>query len=208
MALRINGDRAAVFDCSMEGFQDTLYYQSHRQFYRNCVISGTVDFIFGMGSAVIQNSEIIVRKCGPKQKNTVTADGRELPSEITGLVLQNCRIVPDKELFPVRFAVESYLARPWKQLSTNVFIESEIGDFIRPEGYLKWDDHPFHQTCLVYEYANRGPGAATNLRNKLFKNFKVLSPQEATKYTVGAWLRGNEWLPGTNAPFYLGLGGK
>ncbi|XP_016515307.1 pectinesterase 4-like [Nicotiana tabacum] len=208
VALRINGDRAAVFDCSMEGFQDTLYYQSHRQFYRNCVISGTVDFIFGMGSAVIQNSEIIVRKCGPKQKNTVTADGRELPSEITGLVLQNCRIVPDKELFPVRFAVESYLARPWKQLSTNVFIESEIGDFIRPEGYLKWDDHPFHQTCLVYEYANRGPGAATNLRNKLFKNFKVLSPQEATKYTVGAWLRGNEWLPGTNAPFYLGLGGK
>ncbi|MCD7462319.1 hypothetical protein HAX54_048228 [Datura stramonium] len=38
VALRISGDRAAVFDCSMEAFQDTLYYQTYRQFYRNCII--------------------------------------------------------------------------------------------------------------------------------------------------------------------------
>ncbi|XP_015164959.1 pectinesterase [Solanum tuberosum] len=211
VALRISGDRGAVFDCSIEGNQDTLYYQTFRQFYRNCVVSGTIDFIFGMGSAVIQNSEIILRRPRSTSKNTITADGRDVEGQITGVVLQNCKIVAEQSLFADRFKYEHYLTRPWKKFSTNVFMESEIGDLIRPEGYLIWaSDKPnfFEQTCEVYEYANRGPGANTNGRSKLFKKFKVLSPQEATKYTVGTFLQANAWLPGTSAPFYLGLGGK
>lgn len=209
VALRIAGDRAAVFDCSIEGNQDTLYYQTFRQFYRNCVISGTIDFIFGMGSAVIQNSEIILRRPRGTSKNTVTADGRELASQIGGVVLQNCKIVPEQSFFADRFKFENYLMRPWKPYSTNVFMESEIGDLIRPEGYMLWDPKTKYEvTCEPYEYANRGPGANTNQRSKLFKKFKVLSPQEATKYTVGTFLQGNVWLPGTSAPFYPGLGGK
>ncbi|XP_060217541.1 pectinesterase-like [Lycium barbarum] len=206
VALRISGDMAAVFDCSMEAFQDTLYYQTGRQFYRNCVISGTIDFIFGSGSCVIQNSEIILRR--PKSKNCVTADGKELADKISGVVIQNCKIVADKEYYPDRLKLENYLARPWKKFSTNVFLENEIGDLIRPEGFMIWDNAKFHETCFMYEYGNRGPGAATNARNKVFKNYKVLSPQEATKYTVGTFLNANEWLPGTSAPYYVGLGGK
>uniref|UniRef100_A0A0V0GZU2 Putative ovule protein n=1 Tax=Solanum chacoense TaxID=4108 RepID=A0A0V0GZU2_SOLCH len=90
-------------------------------------------------------------------------------------------------------------------------MESEIGDLIRPEGYLIWaSDKPNfsnrHVKCMNMQ--TRGPGANTNGRSKLFKKFKVLSPQEATKYTVGTFLQANAWLPGTSAPFYLGLGGK
>lgn len=209
VALRIAGDRGAVFDCSIEGNQDTLYYQTFRQFYRNCVISGTIDFIFGMGSAVIQNSEIILRRPRDTSKNTVTADGRELANQIGGVVLQNCKIVAEQSYFADRFKFENYLMRPWKAYSTNVFMECEIGDLIRPEGYMLWDPKSkFEETCEPYEYANRGPGANTSQRSKLFKKFKVLSPEEANKYTVGTFLQGNEWLPGTSAPFYPGLGGK
>ncbi|XP_016437583.1 pectinesterase 4-like [Nicotiana tabacum] len=209
VALRIQGDQSAVFDCNIEGYQDTLYYQSKRQFYRNCVISGTIDFIFGRGTAVIQDSTIILRKPGADQKwNTITADGREVESQPTGVALQNCKIVAEKELIDTKI-VENFLGRPWKALSTNVVMESEIGGFIKPEGWMIWDKEHFEQTCECYEYANRGPGAATNARNKVFKKFKVLSPQEATKYTAGAvWFQGKEWLPATGAPFYLGLGGK
>ncbi|TMW82408.1 hypothetical protein EJD97_006016 [Solanum chilense] len=211
VALRISGDRGAVFDCSIEGNQDTLYYQTYRQFYRNCVISGTVDFIFGCGTALIQNSEIILRRPRQQSKNTITADGKDQADKNTGVVLQNCKIVPEQSLFEDRFKYEHYLMRPWKAYSTNVYMESEIGDLIRPEGYLLWAaDKPnlFEQTCEVYEYANRGPGANTSGRSKLFKKFKVLSPQEATKYTAATFLQANEWLPGTSAPFYPGLGGK
>ncbi|PHU30427.1 hypothetical protein BC332_02520 [Capsicum chinense] len=209
VALRISGDKGAVFDCSIEGFQDTLYYQTYRQFYRNCVISGTLDFIFGRGTAVIQNSEIILRR--PQRlnsQNTITADGKEQDVGITGVVVQNCKIVAEQSYFADRFKYENYLTRPWKKFSTNIFMENEIGDLIRPEGFMKWPDKDYENTCFIYEYANRGPGANTNRRSKIFKNYKVLSPQEATKYTVGTFLSANEWLPRTSAPFYLGLGGK
>lgn len=211
VALRIIGDRAVIFDCNIEGYQDTLYYQTMRQFYRNCLISGTVDFIFGRGTALIQNSEIVVRKPLATQKNTITADGREVANEITGVVLQNCKIVAEKELLAEKDKFETYLTRPWKKFSTNVFMESDIGDFIKPEGYMKFEANEpnyYEQTAECYEYGNKGAGAATNARNKEFKKFRVLSPQEAQKFTAGVFLKANDWLPGTSAPYYLGLGGK
>src|ERR1044072_876176 len=73
VALRVQGDRSAFFDCAMRGYQDTLYSPAHRQFYRNCEISGTVDFIFGYASALIQSSKLIVRKPDPNQQNIIVA---------------------------------------------------------------------------------------------------------------------------------------
>ncbi|KAK9288458.1 hypothetical protein L1049_016915 [Liquidambar formosana] len=131
VALRVQSD-------IMDGFQDTLYAQTHRQFYRNCVISGTVDFIFGDSAAIIQNSRIIVRKPMDNQQNTVTAQGRTDKRETTGLVIQNCRIVPEQKLYPVRFKIPSYLGRPWKTYSRTVIMESTMGDFIQPAGWLPW----------------------------------------------------------------------
>ncbi|KAI3449337.1 hypothetical protein Pfo_006002 [Paulownia fortunei] len=205
VAFRSLGDKAALFDCSFEGSQDTLYYQFSRQFYRNCRIYGTVDFIFGKGDAVIQDSEIIVRRPMPNQFNTVTADGREIQRGSNGLVIQNCRIVPDNYLFPIRFQVQTYLGRPWTGQALTVVMQSELGDFIRPEGWKLWDGANNHKTCEMYEFANRGPGAGTDRRNKAFSHFKVLNPMEAAKYTPGQFLAGYQWLPQTGVPYRLGL---
>ncbi|PIN20118.1 Pectinesterase [Handroanthus impetiginosus] len=205
VAFRSMGDKAALFDCSFEGYQDTLFYQVSRQFYKNCRIYGTIDFIFGKGDAVIQDSEIIVRKPLPNQWNTVTADGREIPNGSNGLVLQNCRIVPDKELYPVRFEVQTYLGRPWTREALTVVMQSELGDFIRPEGWKLWDKKENHKTCEMLEFANRGPGARTDGRSKEFARFRVLKPMEAAKYTPGRFLAGYQWLPQTGLPHRLGL---
>ncbi|KAL0420184.1 UNVERIFIED_CONTAM: Pectinesterase 4 [Sesamum radiatum] len=205
VAFRSVGDRSAMFDCSFEGHQDTLYYQFLRQFYRNCRIYGTIDFIFGKGDAVIQDSEIVVRRPLAKQFNTVTADGREIPRGSNGLVIQNCRIIPDKFLFPMRFQVQSYLGRPWTREALTVVMQSELGDFIRPEGWKLWDGSNNHKSCEMYEYANRGPGARTDRRNREFAKFRVLGPNQAAKYTPGIFLAGNQWLPQTGVPFRLGF---
>ncbi|XLR43681.1 hypothetical protein S83_028341, partial [Arachis hypogaea] len=100
VALRVQGDRSAFFDCAMRGYQDTLYAHAHRQFYRNCEISGTIDFIFGYGTTLIQNSRIIVRKPMSNQQNIVVADGTDQKNMPTGIVLQNCEIMADSTLYP------------------------------------------------------------------------------------------------------------
>lgn len=204
VAFRSVGDKTTLFDCSFEGSQDTLYYQNMRQFYKNCRIYGTVDFIFGKGDCVIQDSEIIVRKPMPNQINTVTADGREIERGSNGLVIHHCKIIPDQYLSPVRFEIPTFLGRPWKHEALTVIMQSEIGDFIKPEGYKIWDGENNHKTCEMYEFGNKGPGAKTNGRSKEFSRFKVLSSAEATRYTVANFL-GSDWLPQTGVPVQMDL---
>ncbi|KAK9991971.1 hypothetical protein SO802_026956 [Lithocarpus litseifolius] len=207
VALRVQSDTAAFYDCRMDGYQDTLYVQTHRQFYSNCVVSGTVDFIFGDSSTVIQNSKIIVRKPMDNQQNTITAQGRKDKREITGLVLQNCNIVPEESLYPLRLQIRSYLGRPWKEFSRTVIMESTIGDLIQPAGWLEWAGNFALDTLFYAEYANQGPGAKTAGRVK-WKGYKVITDRnEALQFTVSPFIQGNQWLGNSTVPYYLGFKG-
>ena len=189
----------------MDGYQDTLYVQAHRQFYRNCLISGTVDFIFGDSTTVIQNSIIIVRKPMANQQNTITAHGRSEKRETTGLVIQNSKIVPEQKLFPQRMQIPSYLGRPWKEYSRTVIMECTIGDFINPAGWLPWAGDFALNTLYYAEYANTGPGAGTNQRVK-WKGYKVITDKnEALQFTAGPFIGGNSWLKLTGIPYFLGF---
>ncbi|KAK7269557.1 hypothetical protein RIF29_22288 [Crotalaria pallida] len=203
VALRVQGDRSAFFDCAMRGYQDTLYAHAHRQFYGNCEISGTVDFIFGYATTLIQNSKIIVRKPGPNQQNIVVADGTVQKNMPTGVVLQNCEIIPEKSLIPDRLKVKSYLARPWKAFSRAIFMESTIGDFIQPDGFLPWQGNQFLNTCYFAEFGNAGPGA--DAKNRVKWGRGVLQKNDSALYTAEQWLQAKTWLPATGIPFEPGF---
>ncbi|MCH4805139.1 pectinesterase family protein, partial [Pasteurella multocida] len=203
VALRVQGDRSAFFDCAIRGYQDSLYVHAKRQFYRNCEISGTVDFIFGYSATLIQNSKIIVRKPDPNQQNIVVADGTVQKNMPTGIVLHNCQIVPDRELVNNRLTVRTYLARPWKAFSKAIFIENEIGDLIQPDGYLPWMGSLYLDTCFFAEYGNSGLGAAVDKRVRWGRG--LLSKDEAARYTAEQWLQASTWLPASGIPFDLGL---
>ncbi|XP_042475736.1 pectinesterase-like [Macadamia integrifolia] len=206
VALRVQSDFAAFYNCRMDGYQDTLYVQTYRQFYRNCVVSGTVDFIFGDSTTVMQNCLIIARKPMDNQQNTVTAHGRAIKRETTGLVIQNSRIVPEQKLFPVRFKIPTFLGRPWKEYARTVIMESTLGDFIQPAGWMPWDTTGFAQsTCYYAEYANRGPGARTNRRVRWKGVHVITDRREAAQFTAGPFLSGHLWLRATGAPFLLGF---
>lgn len=200
VALRVQSEMSAFFNCRMDGYQDTLYVQAGRQFYRNCVISGTIDFIFGDGSVVIQNSRLIVRRPMDNQLNAVTAQGRKERHQPTGIVIHNCRIVPEMKLFPDRFKIPTYLGRPWKEFSRTVIMESTLADFIQPSGWFPWAGNFALDTLYYAEYANRGPGARTNQRVH-WRGYHVIGRNEAQQFTVAKFLDGQRWLPATGAPF-------
>ncbi|EYU26212.1 hypothetical protein MIMGU_mgv1a003546mg [Erythranthe guttata] len=205
VALRVQSDMSAFYNCRMDGYQDTLYAQTHRQFYRNCVISGTVDFIFGDSAVVIQNCLIIVRKPMDNQQNTVTAQGRTQSKETTGIVIQNCRIVPEQKLEPLRFKIPTYLGRPWKKYSKTIIMESTLADFIQPAGWMPWSGNFALDTLYYREYANKGPGAPTDKRVK-WKGYSVITNRDdALQFTAAPFIQADQWLTTTGVPYFLGL---
>ncbi|KAK7363361.1 hypothetical protein VNO77_05501 [Canavalia gladiata] len=205
VATRVQADRAVFANCRFEGYQDTLYVQAHRQFYRSCIVSGTIDFIFGDAAAVFQNCIMIVRKPMDNQQNMVTAQGRMDKQQSTGIVLQKCTIKADDSLVPVKDKIRSYLGRPWKEFSRTIIMESEIGDFIHPDGWTPWMGDFALKTLYYAEFNNTGPGASTNARVK-WPGYKAINKDEATKFTVGNFLKG-AWVQGTGVPAVQGLYG-
>ncbi|KAL1568096.1 pectinesterase [Salvia divinorum] len=205
VALRVNADHSAFYRCGMIAYQDTLYVHSLRQFYTHCVVVGTVDFIFGNAAVVLQNCDIQARRPNPKQKNMVTAQGRDDPNQNTGIVIQKCRITATADLKPVLSSFPSYLGRPWKQYSRTVVMQTDISNVIHPAGWFEWDGNFALATLFYAEYKNTGAGAATGGRVK-WGGFRVLtSAAQAQPFTAGNFIGGGSWLKGTGFPFSLGL---
>lgn len=98
VALRVSADKVALYRVKLTGFQDTLYAHSLRQFYRECTIVGTVDFIFGNAAAVFQKSTILASTGILGQQNTLTAQGRTDKAMNTGFSFQGCTIGPTRQL--------------------------------------------------------------------------------------------------------------
>ena len=200
VALMSSADMSAFYRCSLDAFQDTLYTHANRQFYRECNIYGTVDFIFGNSAVVIQNSNILPRKPMEGQQNTITAQGRIDPNQNTGISIQNCTILPYGDLS----SVKTYLGRPWKNYSTTVFMRSMMGSLIDPAGWLPWIGDTAPPTIFYAEFENFGPGASTKNRVK-WKGLKTITSKQASEFTVKAFIQGVEWLKGTVISYKPGL---
>ncbi|KAL8102810.1 putative pectinesterase/pectinesterase inhibitor 47 [Apium graveolens] len=205
VAVRNNADLSTFYRCSFEGYQDTLYVHSLRQFYRECDIYGTVDFIFGNSASVFQKCNIYIRKPMANQKTAITAQGRTDPNQKTGISIHNCTIqaAPDLAL-DVNGTTKNYLGRPWKQYSRTVFMQSYIGDLITPNGWLEWNGTVGLDTLYYGEYRNYGPGANTSSRVQ-WPGYGQLNATQAWNFTVFNLTLGDTWLPYTTIPFVEGL---
>uniref|UniRef100_A0A6M2FBK1 Pectinesterase n=1 Tax=Populus davidiana TaxID=266767 RepID=A0A6M2FBK1_9ROSI len=206
LALYVASDHSVFYRCSIAGYQDTLYALALRQFYRECDIYGTIDFIFGNAAAVFQSCSLVLRKPRGDSYNVILANGRDDPGQNTGFSVQSCRITASSDFSPVMHSYNSYLGRPWKQYSRTVVMESSIGDVISSRGWVEWPGEGSYAKSLYFaEYSNTGPGAGTSNRVK-WPGFHVIGPSEAVKFTVGNFIAGNSWLPSTGVTFISGLG--
>ncbi|XP_052186925.1 probable pectinesterase/pectinesterase inhibitor 46 [Diospyros lotus] len=196
VALISTADESVFYRCRFDAFQDTLYAHSNRQFYRECDISGTVDFIFGNSAVVFQNCNILAKAPMRGQMNTITAQGKMDPNQNTGISIQNCTISPSGDLN----AVQTFLGRPWKNYSTTVIMQSIIGSFVDPTGWLPWTGNSAPDTIFYAEFENRGPGSWTKKRVS-WKGLRNITRKQASKFTVKPFISGDKWLPATGVEY-------
>ncbi|KAE8728592.1 condensin-2 complex subunit H2-like [Hibiscus syriacus] len=204
VALRSSGDWASYYNCHFSGYQDTLYANKHRQYYRDCTIKGTVDFIFGDARSLFQNCHIIVRKPADNQNCIVAAHGRDDSKTYTAIVLHNCTISGDKDYLPVKDKNKSYLGRPWKPYAITVIMQSQIDDIITPEGYTPMNGTVGLDTSFYVEVGNRGPGAKTDGRVK-WGGIKHMDLNAAKQFTPSIFLESETWIPQLGIPCAPGL---
>ncbi|XP_074354239.1 putative pectinesterase/pectinesterase inhibitor 20 [Apium graveolens] len=200
VAVRSNADTSTFYRCSFEAYQDTLYTHSLRQFYRECDIYGTIDFIFGNAAVVFQNCNIFPRLPIQGQYNTITAQGRTDINQNTGTSVQNCSITVAENLG----STATYLGRPWKQYSRAVYMQSFMDSLIDPVGWIAWSGDFALNTSYYAEFNNSGPGSNTSSR-VTWESFHIINATDAVNFTVSNFISGASWLPATGVPYNANL---
>ena len=171
IALAVNANRAVFRNVRFLGSQDTLYVTGagNRMFFDECYIEGTTDFIFGGASAVFRNCEIH----SMKNSYITAASTREYAP--FGLVFINAELTAKSGVDAV------YLGRPWRQHAQTVFIHSDMGSHILPEGWHNRGNPVAETTTFYAEHASSGPGGDPSGRVAWATQ---LDHDEAARFTV------------------------
>ncbi len=171
LALYVDADRAVFNNCRFLGNQDTIFLtgENARQYFTNCYIEGTTDFIFGPSTAVFKQCTI---RC--KSNSYITA-ANTTKGKRFGFVFLDCKIIADSAVSKL------FLGRPWRAYSKTVFVRCELPAQLTPEGWNNWSNPANEATVFYAEYKNTGAGAATNGRVKWSKQ---LSDKEAADYNL------------------------
>jgi pectinesterase len=171
VALHVNGNRCVFRNCRILGNQDTLYTDGsdNRQYFKECYIEGTTDFIFG-SATVLFDGCIICSKADSYITAASTTRGRTY-----GFVFMNCR------LKAVEGVTKVFLGRPWRDYANVAFINCELDKHILPEGWSDWAGTERYKTACFSEYGNTGSGSVVAKRVRWSHQF---SKKEASKYTI------------------------
>ncbi|CAN7112501.1 unnamed protein product [Brassica rapa subsp. narinosa] len=167
----------------LRSFQDTLYAHAGDQFYRECDIVGTVDFIFGYAAAIFQSCNILSSKPLRNQINTITAQAASDQFAKSGFVIVNSTIGP---YLGEHFT--TYLGRPWKPFATVLVMETYLGDMVEPRGWIAWNKEAPPTTLRYGEFKNSGPGSGLGSRVNWTGYEPSMTEEEAQKYTVDIFI--------------------
>lgn len=179
-ALSINGNRVSVINCKILGNQDTLYLTGEGKYYfKDCLIEGTTDFIFGSATAFFENCDILSKK-----DSFITAASTTENTEF-GFVFQGCKFISDKDISKV------YLGRTWRIYAKTAILNSTLGNHILPVGWENWNKKEAEKTSLYVEFNNSGIGS--NIKNRV-KWSQQLTKKEAKRYSKEKVLKDSNHL--------------
>lgn len=178
VALLAQGQRLQFRNCRLLGNQDTLYTHSGTQYYRNCHIQGTVDFIFGAATAVFENN--VIHSVGGGSALTAPSTEQTVPY---GLVFLGGKVTAVSSVAKGSVA----LGRNWRPYGAATYIRTELGQHISAVGWVKMSENTL-DTARFSEYLTTGAGANPSARAP---QSKQLTAAQAATYTIsnifGSW---------------------
>ncbi|KAK9281124.1 hypothetical protein L1049_004017 [Liquidambar formosana] len=181
VALRISGTKAAFYNCSFYGAQDTLYDHKGLHYFNNCFIQGSVDFIFGYGRSLYE-----VQNCNlnsiAKKVASLTAQKRTNSSLESGFSFKDNVVTGSGTVF---------LGRAWGDYSRVVFSYTFLDKLVLPQGWSNWGNHKRASSVYYGEYKCTGPGA--NLTGRVGWA-RVLTDEEAKPFIGTYYVEGDTWL--------------
>ncbi|KAK2376066.1 pectinesterase [Trifolium repens] len=181
VALRASGDKSTFYNCQFIGFQDTICDDRHNHFFKDCLIQGTVDYIFGSGRSLYLKNEL--RSLGNTGPTVIVAQARKSPTEDTLYSFVHCDVTGTGH--------DTFLARAWMSNPEVVFAYTNLTDVVNP---LAWNNnlHPeYDKTIHFGEYQNTGPGADTKGRAPMMKQ---LTAEEVKPYITMDMIQASKWL--------------
>jgi pectinesterase len=180
VALRVEGNRASFINCRMTGNQDVLFLSGSgvKQYFRDCYIEGTTDFIFGAATAVFKNCHIHSKK---NSHVTAASTNSIIPF---GFVFFDCQLTADSNINKVS------LGRPWSPTASVTYINCRMDKHIIPGGWDNWKNPANELTARFAEYKSSGSGANPDARVKWSKQ---LTDEEVKKFTLKNIL--GDWNP-------------
>ncbi|WP_140484943.1 pectinesterase family protein [Flavobacterium sp. GSA192] len=178
VALYVDADKAVFKNCKFLGNQDTIYHggEYSRQFFVDCHIEGTTDFIFGPATAVFKNCTILC-----KANSYITAPNTPKDKEF-GFVFMDCKVSVTSEVDKM------YLGRPWRAWAKSVFIKCELPKQIAPAAWDNWGNVENEKTAFFAEYECSGEGFKPKERASWTHQLKKA---EAERYTLKTILGSN-----------------
>ncbi len=188
VALHVEGDRCVFRNCKLIGNQDTLFAsgENSRQYYVDCTIEGTTDFIFGAATAVFERCTIVA-----KSSSYITAASTMLAQRY-GFVFLRCTLKSDSA------GVNVYLGRPWRLYAYTAFVNCWMGSQVRPQGWHNWDKPEAEKTARYFEYGSSGPGGNPAARVRWSHQLTATEAQDLTAESV---LKGfDNWNPAEDNP--------
>jgi pectinesterase len=181
LALRVDGDRVVFRNCRFLGWQDTIFLNRGRHYFEGSFIAGHVDFIFGGATAFFERCHLHCWRSGYITAASTPAGERY------GFVFAHGRITgqsPD---------ARTYLGRPWRDFAQVTFVDVEMSDVVRPEGWHNWDRPEREKTARYAEFGSAGAGANPRARVQWAKR---LSAEDAQKLSIASVLSGADgWDP-------------
>jgi pectin methylesterase-like acyl-CoA thioesterase len=197
VALRTEGDRQQYYNCRLLGYQDTYYTNSSGRIYmKDCYIAGSVDFIFGDGTMILDSCTTYCNRSGG-----INCAPNTLATSSFGYVFRNCTLTSlaaGTLDFTGTAFVNYYLGRPWQNNPKAAYITCSEPATINPLGWATMTSglNPFFA-----EYNCTGPGSAFSGRCTTFTSGYDFAGQQLTGTQAATYTTSNIFSKNTNPSF-------